>query len=325
MKESIMVSICCATFNHEKYIKKTLEGFLCQKTNFKYEILINDDCSSDGTRAILKEYIYKYPEIFKVYFQKENQYSKGKKIVLDILLPKAQGKYIALCEGDDYWIDECKLQKQYDAMESNKSCSLCVHKVKDVDEYGKELEGEYPSINIDTRLIKIEEFMTMTFNPYQYLFHANSFFFKKDSVVDLYNSKPDFMKVSSVGDVPLTWYLSQKGDFYYINEIMSCYRRDVAGSWSIKMQSRSFRKNMKWRYLQSIIKFDEYTNKKYHNLLENDILEAEFDYLKLSNNFIKMRDKEFKYLFSKLSLLDKLKYLLLFIFDILRNGDKNGK
>lgn len=314
-----MVSICCATFNHEKYIKKTLDGFLSQKTNFKFEILVNDDCSSDSTVNILKDYIIKYPKMFKVYFQKENQYSKGKKIVLDILLPKASGKYIALCEGDDYWTDEYKLQKQYNVMESNLSCSLCVHKVKDVNEYGDTLQGKYPPIDIDTGLIKQEYFMNMAFNPYKYLFHANSFFFKKESIIDLYDKIPDFIKVSSVGDVPLTWYLTLKGDIYYINEYMSCYRRDVERSWSVKMQKRSFRKNMKYCYLQSILKFDDYTEKKYHELLKRDILDAEFDYLKLSNNFKKMRDKKYKYLFDKLSLLARIKYILLFFLELLKS------
>ena len=107
-----MVSICCLAYNHEKYIRKTLEGFVNQKTNFNYEILIHDDCSTDNTVNIVEEYRKKYPKLIKPIYQKENQHSKGIKISNVYQFPRAQGKYIAMCEGDDYWTDMNKLQKQ---------------------------------------------------------------------------------------------------------------------------------------------------------------------------------------------------------------------
>ena len=116
---NIMVSICCITYNQEKFIRQALDGFLMQKTNFKYEIIIHDDASTDNTANIILEYEKKYPDIIKPIYQTENQYSKGKKPTL-ITYKAAQGKYIALCEGDDYWIDENKLQLQVDYMEKNK-------------------------------------------------------------------------------------------------------------------------------------------------------------------------------------------------------------
>lgn len=82
--EKAKVSICCITYNHEKYIRKTLDGFLMQKTNFNYEIIIHDDASTDGTQDIIKEYQNKYPDIFKLIIQTDNQYSKGKKIFLNV-------------------------------------------------------------------------------------------------------------------------------------------------------------------------------------------------------------------------------------------------
>src|SRR5665647_1282331 len=102
---NILVSICCATFNHEKFIAYALDGFLMQKTNFAYEILINDDCSEDNTANILKDYNIRFPGVFKITFQAENQYSKGIKPFSQMLFPKVKGKYVALCEGDDYWTD----------------------------------------------------------------------------------------------------------------------------------------------------------------------------------------------------------------------------
>ena len=124
MNKEIIVSICCATYNHQKYIRDAIEGFLMQKTTFPFEILIHDDASTDGTADIIREYEAKYPDIIKPIYQRENQYSKGIKISQVYQFPRAQGKYIALCEGDDYWIDPLKLQKQVDYMERNSRVSM---------------------------------------------------------------------------------------------------------------------------------------------------------------------------------------------------------
>lgn len=127
--ETVVVSVHCLTYNHEKFIAEAIESFLMQKTNFKFEILIHDDASTDRTPEIIKEYELKYPGLIKPIFQTENQYSKRKSfntLNLNNLI-RAKGKYIAVCEGDDYWIDPYKLQKQVDMMEKNPNCSLCVH------------------------------------------------------------------------------------------------------------------------------------------------------------------------------------------------------
>ena len=101
--EDILVSISCITYNHEKYIRDALEGFLMQKTDFKYEILIHDDASTDNTAKIIREYEEKYPDLIKPIYQKENQWSKGNyRISSTFNIPRAKGKYIAFCEGDDF-------------------------------------------------------------------------------------------------------------------------------------------------------------------------------------------------------------------------------
>ncbi len=126
--ETPLVSICCITYNHEKYIKDAIEGFLMQKTSFPIEIIIYDDASTDKTVDIIKEYEAKYSELFNCMYQKENQYSKGVRgIVAKFTFPLAKGKYIALCEGDDYWTDSNKLQKQVDFLEVNPEYTMCFH------------------------------------------------------------------------------------------------------------------------------------------------------------------------------------------------------
>ena len=122
----IKVSICCLAYNHAPYIRECLEGFVSQKTDFKFEVLIHDDASTDETQKIIKEYEENYPNIIKPIYQTENQYSKTHGgINLRFNFPRCNGDYIAMCEGDDYWSDKNKLQKQVDFLEANKDYSIC--------------------------------------------------------------------------------------------------------------------------------------------------------------------------------------------------------
>lgn len=124
----MVVSICCITYNHAQFIRKCLDGFLMQKTDFPIEILIHDDCSTDGTTEIIREYEAKYPELIFPLYEEENQYQHGKAAEIDFYnYRRARGKYIAYCEGDDYWTDPLKLQKQVDFMEANPEYSICFH------------------------------------------------------------------------------------------------------------------------------------------------------------------------------------------------------
>ena len=125
MDRPLLVSISCITYNHAPYIRQCLDGFLMQKTDFAFEVLIHDDCSTDGTTDIIKEYEAKYPNIIKPLYEEENQWIKGRRGSGVFNFPRAQGKYIAMCEGDDYWIDPLKLQKQVDFMEANPNYSMC--------------------------------------------------------------------------------------------------------------------------------------------------------------------------------------------------------
>jgi len=120
-----LVSIDCITYNHKQYIRDAIEGFLMQITNFPVEILIHDDASTDGTAEIIREYEKQYPWLIKPVYQTENQYSKHNGIISKIQYARARGKYLAFCEGDDYWTDPYKLQKQVDFLESNVWVDIC--------------------------------------------------------------------------------------------------------------------------------------------------------------------------------------------------------
>ena len=149
-----MVSIVCDVFNHEPYLRDCLEGFVKQVVDFPYEILIHDDCSTDKSVDIIKEYVAKYPHLFKPIYQKENQYSQGVKIWGTIQFPRSQGKYIAICEGDDYWTDPNKLQRQVEFLESHPTHSATA----DNGLIRNELTGqEYPFNNADSHDVTMEE------------------------------------------------------------------------------------------------------------------------------------------------------------------------
>jgi hypothetical protein len=126
--EGIEVSICCATHNQVGFLSSAIESFLMQKTAFPFEILIHDDASTDGTQQLIKDYAAKYPKLIRYIFQKENQFTKtGRYPYGEFLYSAARGRYIAECDGDDYWTDPLKIQKQYDFMEAHSECSLCYH------------------------------------------------------------------------------------------------------------------------------------------------------------------------------------------------------
>src|SRR5437879_148231 len=110
---NIAVSICCVTYNHERFLAECLEGFVKQQTTFGFEILVHEDASTDNTVGIINDYEARYPHLFRCVIQKENQFYKQNTLI-NILFPMAKGKYIALCEGDDYWRDPLKLQRQID-------------------------------------------------------------------------------------------------------------------------------------------------------------------------------------------------------------------
>ena len=108
LKDSVqrpLVSVICDIFNHEKYLRRCFDGFIMQETTFPFEVLVHDDASTDSSQDIINEYTERYPHIFKPVFQSENQYSKGVSIWMNFQIPRVSGKYIAFCEGDDYWTD----------------------------------------------------------------------------------------------------------------------------------------------------------------------------------------------------------------------------
>lgn len=240
---NVLVSICCITYNHEKFIKYALEGFLMQKTNFQVEFLINDDCSTDATSEILKEYEQKYPGFFNITFQSENQFSKGLKPFSQLLFPKVKGKYIALCEGDDYWTDPYKLQKQVNFLEQNTDYSMCFHPCKIVDENNNELI-------LDTFIHLTEKDFTGVEILEKWSVPTASTMFRSEFVSHITNRA--ISKGYYYGDTPMFLTLLDYGKSHCLNDIMSAYRIHKGGI----SKDSSPEKFIKWFNDYKIIKSD---------------------------------------------------------------------
>jgi glycosyltransferase involved in cell wall biosynthesis len=309
--QEIGVSVLCATYNQEKYIGQCLEGFIIQKTNFPFEIIINDDASTDNTPKIIKEYADKYPNIIKPIYQKENQYSKGISIFDSCLFPNAKGKYLAFCEGDDFWTDENKLQIQYDIMEKNPNFHFCVHKVQVINEKGENIRTR-PSFNLQEKLMNTEDFFKIIFLNYE--FQTSCYFVRR---IDYSNYIIDFIKIiqifrkCGVGDESIMLYFGQLNGIYYINKIMSKYRKNSLGSWSSKNQKNYQRL---YYYINATEEFDKYTLYKYHNLCISRMLRLSIAITRMHPNRKELLFKNKKDFFGRFNILQKSILLMYVLF-----------
>lgn len=271
--DDIMVSICCVVYNHEKYLRKCLDGFIMQKCNFKYEVIIHDDASTDSSPEIIREYCEKYPDIFVPILQTDNQFSNNKQIIATIMLPKVRGKYVAICEGDDYWTDKLKLQKQFGVMEANPQCSICVHGVDAITEEGITKDRHYPDINIKQGIINGRKLISIACLP-RYEFQTSSYFLRGCVAKAYSNPVPRFCLVAVSDDTPLLLFAGLNGDAFYISDTMSRYRHgsttSVKASSSFQNDRELFTKHYQHQ-IDMMNEFDAYTNGKYHKLCKRKI------------------------------------------------------
>lgn len=216
----IKVTISCITYNQVNYIRQCLDGFVMQQTNFKFEAIVHDDASTDGTAGIVREYAEKYPDIIKPIFETENQYSKHDGSLDRIMNAHTRGKYVAICEGDDYWTDPHKLQKQADFLDANPQCSLTYHACKNVFSTPckeNSLSGE-----------NVKEFYTDVEFVNHYPFQTATVMYRKE-VIDSELYKKAQAIGCTFGDVILFLTASRFGTIEGVNEQMSVYRRHEGG------------------------------------------------------------------------------------------------
>ena len=239
----VLVSIGCFAYNNINNIRKCLDGFVMQKGDFLIEILIHDDASTDGTADVIREYENKYPEIFKPIYQTENQFSKGISITKEYILPRVQGKYLVLCDGDDYWIDNCYLKNGVMFLENNKEYNCYVtdsiYKTSDFQKSGM----EWHNVCIE----KVGH--DISFDNFVY-FHTSA---------RLYRSEFDgYLNCPYSGEIYLYFSFLDKGKAYFDHKITSVYNISGTGTWTKFNQKEKEKRRFKvW------VKANEYFSNKY--------------------------------------------------------------
>lgn len=256
----ILVSIVCNTFNQEKYIRSALDGFLMQQTNFPIEILVHDDASTDGTAEIVNEYAKKYPDIVKAILQTENQYSKQVAISEKFQFSRAKGKYIAFCEGDDYWTDPLKLQKQVDAMEKHPELDICSHQM--TTECDEKKTGVVPLENGN----KIFSVSDVIGNGGGFVSTA-SLMFRRDIFIHSYN----FQQMMSLDYI---WQIAGalRGGMLYLGDCMGVYRQKAKGSWTAAAEKCPDAQIETWKKIRLVLEaLNEETEHQYEEVINRQI------------------------------------------------------
>lgn len=260
-----VVSIICITFNHELYIEDAIRGFLIQRTRFPFEIIIHDDASVDETSAIVKFYSSKYPRIIKTIFQKENQYSKGKYITL-LALSKAKGKYFAICEGDDFWVNSDKLEEQTNCLAKDSSLGAVFTDTNILYQDTKKFLNAHDATRKKIPKTGDVKKTLIISNPYK----TCSAMFKKEAILD-WEQHLNFLK-PKMGDYVLWLTIAENYNIGYISSPMATYRilSNSASHFDDEKKSIDYRKNA--------YKISCYFNKRYGSIVPPGHIKDNYSY-----------------------------------------------
>lgn len=280
MSEKILVAISCCVYNQELFLKDCLEGFVMQQTNFPFVAIVHDDASTDNSAAIIKEYAEKYPDIIKPIYETENQYSKGDGSlgrIMNTAVENTGAKYIAMCEGDDYWTDPLKLQKQVDFMEVNLNYGICCHRFFELPIDGSILREDHFSdiINSDCNGLEL--------NRNNYLIVGKlpqvlTVLYRYDM---LKKSRYEQIRARSKYDQSMFYAMVQVGPIWIMNENMGVYRRHQGGvATSIIGSITASKKHyLTWKDIYEVYQTEETKSMYIHNLRAYI-----YRYVKISSN-----------------------------------------
>lgn len=301
-----LVSICCLSYNQKNFIAQTIESWLDQKTDFDVEILIHDDASTDGTDEIIRSYANKYPEggssrfVIKPLFEEENRYSKSpvKNISGIYNFPRVKGKYIAMCEGDDYWTDDNKLSEQVEYMEAHPECSLCFHSAYQInsDVIGRKMMRPYTG----SRIVDPAEIINKVSG-----YPTASLMLRADLMKEL----PEFYMEAPIGDIPMQLTMAAGGYGYYIDKPMCAYRYFAPGSWTRDMYTGEDFKAKQLNYEQQLIKmyddFDTYSKHRYTEAVCGAKERLHFSVAMNIRDWDVIFDKRYRHYLDEKNLLDR--------------------
>ena len=256
-----LVSVYICVYNHKKYIRRCLDSIISQETDFPYEIIVKDDCSTDGTQAILKEYQLRYPDLIRLILLEENYFSKGKSsIAFQKEKKKKKGKYFAICEGDDYWTDNKKLQKQIDILERNPDCFGCCSNQIVVQENEEPWPHQYQLLFHETQDVKHDK---SYLDHYCKFSHTASLVLRSSLFDDMTEeAKAEYSELAVNGDIKQSALVAAHGSMYHIAQNLACYRFVPKGnsSWS----SLTSEKNISWKTLNQLIEIKHFIKKHYN-------------------------------------------------------------
>ena len=303
--KEIMVSIIVDTFNHENYIEENLESILNQKVDFNVEILVHDDCSTDRTAEVIRKYEKKFPEIIKVIYQKENQFSKNIEIDSAFNYPRIKGKYVGMVEGDDKLIDKYKLYKQVTYLDKHPKISACIAKTIRFNMRNNSY-GYYGLAkgNI-SRKYSLSDFIKGRD------FSISSMLARKEFFVPPF---PDFINYfAGFTDIQLGFYFALKNKVYYSSKPMSLYRQySSPTSFTASFSNLSSEKKLKVyeKRIHVLTLLLKEVPKKYKKILNSRIKQEKFNLYVIQNNLDKLNTKEYKSLYLRKKRHDFIKKLL---------------
>lgn len=293
----ILVSVVCFAYNHELYIKDALEGFVSQETSFRYQVIVHDDASTDKTADIIREYALKYPDIIKPIFQTINQHSINGGILTNYIFPKLKGKYVAICEGDDYWIDKRKLEKQFLFLESHPDYSLVVCSVKTYDCHTGRFDNRF--VTKTDRIISMEDLL---FEKDGRIFQTSGAFMP----LNIYVDRKDWQKVFPYGDRPLWMRAALDGKIFMMKDVMSVYRFCSPGSWTLKVSDdKEFKTIICKKVISGMEAFDASTNCQFHDLVERSINSIYYSLAIINRDWKKIK-QEFYSFYKKEKIMNRI-------------------
>lgn len=290
-----LVSIVCDTYNHAPYIRDALDGFLMQKTDFPFEIIVHDDASTDGTADIVREYEAARPGLFRCVYRAENMYSKDPKILEHYVFPLARGKYVAICEGDDFWTRPDKLQKQISYMESHPDCTLCVSAGELVDPSGR-------------RTGLLAPFDTDMDVPMDAVIRGGGGFVATASIVAptrLAQNRAPFCDFSDVDDAVLQLWFAENGTTHYFAEPLCAYRQAVPGSWTETFFSSKSAARIQHHLglIRALEAFDAETGGRWHDAVDFCVThQQKYEILRLQNDVTALKKPPYRAQYKKLPL-----------------------
>lgn len=268
MKHKVIIH--CLVYNHEPYLRDCLEGFVMQKTNFPFRAVVHDDCSTDASSTIIREYAEKYPDIIEPIYETENQWRKGTLTAIMDTATMGRSDYIAYCEGDDYWIDPYKLQKQVDYMDAHPECTMVCSDARIEAPKGILTEEDLKTMGWyhynESRIMAVEDVIT-----------KGGWFIHTCTIMHKANLKEHYPIECSrccVADYPLQIFASLNGSIYYMHEKMAVYRYMSVGSWSSKRMRQKDEREIRVmkRNVEMLEALNQYSHLKYDNCFRQVIV-----------------------------------------------------